>query len=112
MPLNAHRLVVKTAKEMANELFEAYARDNATYRKLRADGQVTEKRARRVFVDRVAPKLYEDARKILVQMLGQPEDRVTATMKEEIYDALIKDNILRANRVVAKEAAIIPARLH
>ena len=39
MALNAHFLIVKTAKEMANGLFEVYARDNATYRTLRARGE-------------------------------------------------------------------------
>ena len=40
MALNAHFLIVKTAKEIANGLFEVYARDNATYRTLRARGDV------------------------------------------------------------------------
>jgi len=106
MALNAHFLIVKAAKEMANELFEVYARDNATYRTLRARGEITEKQARHRFVNRVAPKLYEDARQMLVACLSQPDGQVTPTMKEEIADALIADAPLRANRMVAKERVL------
>lgn len=112
MALNAHWLVAKTAKEMANELFEVYARHNDTYRILRERGEVTEKQARKRFVNRVAPKLYEDARNTLVQMLGEPDDRVAPMMKEQIYEAILKDNPLRANRLVAKERAVVPKHLH
>jgi len=110
--LNAHRLVAKTAIEMAEAMFELYAQDNAWYRKMRADGAVTEKQARKVFVERVAPRLLEDARKTLVSMLGQPEDVVSEHMKQEIYEALLLDNDLRAKRFVAPEEATFPSSLH
>lgn len=112
MPLNAHRMVVETAKRMAAELFEVYARDNATYKALRADGQIAEKQARRRFVQRVAPRLYEDARGQLAQLLIQPDDQVTQHMKDQVYQALLADNAHRANRMVAKEKASIPKHLH
>jgi hypothetical protein len=32
--LNVHRLVADVASEMANELFEVYARENAIYKRL------------------------------------------------------------------------------
>lgn len=112
MALNAHWLIVKTAKEMANELFEVYARDNETYRVLRERGEVTEKVARRKFVNRVAPKLYEEARQTLVKLLAEPEERVTLTMKDTIHEALVADNMLRANRQVAKERAVLPKWVH
>jgi hypothetical protein len=101
--LNAHRLVAETAVEMANELFEAYALENAIYRKLRADGQVSEKAARRVFVERVAPRLLEDARGALTQCLAQPDEAVPVSMKDKIAEALIADNDLRAKRIVASD---------
>lgn len=110
--LNAHRLIAETAVEMANEFFEVYARQNDIYRKLRANGQVTEKQARRYFVQRVAPTLLEDARKNLAECLNQPDDRVTPAMKEEVYEALRLDNDLRANRFVAEDQATVPMRLH
>lgn len=112
MPLNAHAMVIKTAREMAAELFEVYARDNDTYKAMRAGGQITERAARRQFVNRLAPKLYEDARGMLAQCLMEPEDRVTQHMKDAIYDALLKDNDLRANRLVARENAAVPKHLH
>jgi hypothetical protein len=110
--LNVHIMVAQVAQEMAQELFEIYARDNAVYRKLRADGQVTEKQAREVFVTRVCPKLYEDARQQLAGMLAEPDDVVSDHMKRQIHEALCLDNDLRANRQVAASVATVPASLH
>lgn len=108
MPLNAHRMVEEQARIMANELFEVYARDDAFYRAMRARGEITEPVARRIFVDRMVPKLYEDARTALTTCLGCPEDQVSATLKEEIYEALCADDALRGNRLVAKERGRVP----
>ena len=105
-------MVAETAIEMAQELFEVYARDNQVYRKLRADGQITEKQARLVFVERTAPRLLEDARMALTSCLAQPDDKVSPWLKEEIYEALLLDSDLRANRFVAEEQAIVPMVLH
>lgn len=104
--LNVHRLVAKTAIEMAEEMFEVYARENNIYKRLRAGGQVSEKHARNVFVARVAPKMYEDARQALASMLGR--DDVTQYVKDEIYEALCLDNDLRANRTVARDMVTAP----
>ena len=109
--LNAHRLVASVAIEMAQELFEVYARDNAVYRKLRADGQVTERAARTLFVDRVAPRLLEDARAQLASMLAPGAD-TTEHIKTQIYEALCLDSDLRANRFVAEDQAAIPSAMH
>ena len=109
--LNAHRLVAAVAIEMAQELFEVYVRDNGVYRKLRADGQVTEKAARRLFVERVAPRLLEDARAQLASMLG-PDAPTCEYTKEQIYEALCLDSDLRANRFVAESQAVIPSTMH
>jgi hypothetical protein len=110
--LNAHRLIAETAVEMAQELFEVYAHENDFYRKMRANGQVSEKQARLVFVERVAPRLLEDARQQLTTMLGMGDDVVSPRLKEEIYEALIKDNELRAKRFVAADQATVPGHLH
>lgn len=110
--LNAHRLVAQTAIEMAQELFEVYAQENAVYAALRQRGEIAEKQARARFIKRVAPKLLEDARNTLTSMLGKPDDQVAPSMKEEIYEALISDNALRANRLVAKGRATVPATVH
>ena len=108
--LNAHKMVASVAIEMAEDLFEVYARDNAMYRKMRADGQVTEKAARRVFIDRVAPRLLEDARQTLISMLGLED--VHENLKSQIYEAILLDNDLRANRFVAENVAVTPSHLH
>lgn len=110
--LNAHRLVAQQAIEMAQAYFEVYALENAWYRKMRADGRVTEKQARLVFVERVAPRLLEDARQTLTSMLGMSDDQCAPSMKEEIYEALLKDNDLRAKRFVAPAQATVPSALH
>lgn len=112
MPLNAHKLVARQANAMAEELWEIYARDNATYRALRANGQVSERDARALFIRRVIPKLYEDARSALVMMLEQPDDVVPVSLKNEIAEALILDNPHRGNRMVAREHAVVPRVLH
>lgn len=110
--LNAHRLIAETAIEMAQELFELYAQENDFYRKMRANGQVSEKQARLVFVERVAPRLLEDARQQLTGMLGLADDVVSPMLKEEIYEALLKDNDLRAHRFVDASHATVPGWMH
>lgn len=101
--LNAHKLVAEQAVEMAQELFEVYARHNAMYHKLRAGGQVTEKQARQVFVERVAPRLLEDARQALTTCLTLDDEVMPVAQKNEIAEALILDNELRAKRIVASD---------
>jgi hypothetical protein len=96
--LNAHRMVAEVAVSMAEEYFETFAADNAFYQAIRAQGQITEKAARLVFVERVAPRLLEDA--------------MPKKQKDEIAEALILDTDLRANRFVAEENATIPSVLH
>lgn len=110
--LNAHKLVAEVAIEMANELFDVYAKENDVYRAMRQRGEVTEKQARKTFVERVAPRLFEDARASLVACLAEPDDRVTPGMKETIYEALLLDNDLRGKRTVASDVATVPAHLH
>lgn len=110
--LNAHKMVANVAVEIANELFEVYMQENAVYKRMTANGELTEKKARLVFVSRVAPKLLEDARLVLVDCLTQPDDRVTPHMKEEIFEALRLDEDLRANRMVAAPRAHVPGYLH
>lgn len=109
--LNVHRLVAEVACEMANELFEVYARENAIYKRLRADGEITEKQARLYFVQRLMPKLYEDARQQLASCLAEPDERVSEHMKQEIFQALCLDNDLRANRQVSRDRMTLPKQL-
>jgi hypothetical protein len=100
--LNAHRLVAETAVRMANELYDPFmAANNELYRAMRQN--LTDKQARLVFVRQMAPKMLEEARLALTDMLSQPDDVVSTALKDEIADALIKDTDLRANRVKAAE---------
>jgi hypothetical protein len=110
--LNAHRMVAEVAVSMAEEYFETFAADNAFYRAIRAQGQITEKAARLVFVERVAPRLLEDARRALTDCLTMGDDVMPKRQKDEIAAALILDTDLRANRFVAEENATIPSVLH
>lgn len=110
--LNAHRMVAEVAVKMAEEFFETFAADNAFYRAIRAQGQITEKAARLVFVERVAPRLLEDARRALTDCLTLGDDVMPKKQKDEIAAALILDTDLRANRFVAEENATIPSVLH
>ena len=110
--LNAHVMVMNVAVEMANEMFEVYSKENAFHNKIRADGKTTDKAARRLFVERVAPRMLSEARQALTNMLTQPDDRVPLSMKDEIAAALILDNDLQAKRFVAADYASIPSTLH
>lgn len=110
--LNAHRMVAEVAVSMAEAYFETFAADNAFYRAIRAQGQISEKAARLVFVERVAPRLLEDARRVLTDCLTLDDGTMPRKQKDEIADALVKDTDLRANRYVAEENATIPATLH
>lgn len=108
--LNAHAMVAAMAIEMAQAMWEVYAQDNVLYRKMRADGTVTEKAARRLFVERVAPRMLEEARGALVDLMTAPN--TPQYSRDQIEEALILDSDLRANRFVAADQAIVPAHLH
>lgn len=100
--LNAHRMVAEVAVEMANHHFEHYMIvNNELWRTLRE--HLTEKQARVVFVATIAPMLLEEARLALTECLAQPDDICPKSQKDQIADALIKDNDMRANRRKAAE---------
>lgn len=109
MALHVHPMVLSIAKEMANEWFEVYASDDRWYRAFKEAGG-TERNARRQFVLRVAPRFYEEARKALTDVLSQPD--VPEYTKQKVHEALTRDNLMRANRTVDAERAIIPSHLH
>jgi hypothetical protein len=119
MPLNAHWMIQKQARLMAAELFDVYAMDNGLYRHL-TNGTLllngkpvtTAKKALAVFVELTAPKLYEDARQALTALLALPDETLPVLLKNAIAEALIMDNELRGNRLVATEHAKVPRWLH
>lgn len=92
----AHKLVKETAVKFANEVYEQCMHDNTLYANWKAQcPELTEKIARKKFVALLYPRLLETARHTLATMLGQnyPE-----SLKEEIADALVKDNFYREGR--------------
>ena len=98
--LTAHELVLKTARDMANELFdEVMSGNNAMYsgwKEAQEKCGKTSAQMREIFVDLVCPKLLEPARAILAHMLG---DRSFAHLHEAIYTSIVLDNTVRASRV-------------
>jgi len=75
----AHKLVMRTAREMAGAVYEVCARDNAWYKLNPSQPH---------FINVTWPKLIPQARATLARMLAMnyPE-----SLKAEIADALIKD---------------------
>jgi len=96
----AHELVLKTAQDMAYELFEEVMSGNnemyAGWKEMCDKGELTQKQAERMFVALIAPKLLEPARAILAAMLG---DQRFAHLHEAIYSSMLLDNAIRASRL-------------
>lgn len=91
-----HRLVAKTATEMANVLFDEMMRDNrrwALWRRLCPEATPEEIRKRWVSV--AWPRLVPQARATLAEMLNRP---LAEGLKRDIHDALVLDQSLRQTR--------------
>lgn len=84
---HAHKLVAKTAMEMANEVYEKSAgRNNAFYEKY-PDREEYVKECWALYLDA--------ARTTLAELLAT---NIAEALKEQIHDALIKDATLRRGR--------------
>ena len=83
----AHRLVAKVAHEMAEDVYEENCGKAAGWRKLWPD--------RRLWVRTHRVYFLEAARATLARMLAGP---LPEHLKEEIKDALVKDNAFRVVR--------------
>lgn len=94
---HADKLVFETAVKMADAVFdEAMSKDNALWRGIRAKHPSKSIDAlRRIFSRALAPELLGDARATLAQMLSS---NISPALKEEIYDALLRDKALRRGR--------------
>lgn len=99
----AHKLIVKTAKEMAEALFEeVMSGSNEMYADWKNQfPEKSSKERQEIFVQAIYPKLLEPARAILAHMLGQPQ---YAHLHESIYDALLKDYPLAHGRQAAHKS--------
>lgn len=92
----AHRLVATTAHDMAQALYERWARDNVFYRKFRGA------RGRKLFVERAATALLPEARATLAGMLTRD---YPDAVKAGIHEALTLDATLTRGRISRAEAA-------
>jgi hypothetical protein len=89
----AHWLIAKTARDMAEELYEEYAQDNRFY------AATHRQQGKAAFIRRETQNLLEDARRALAHLLTRYD--VSQKTKEDIAQALIQDNELRFGRLKA-----------
>ena len=95
----AHEMVLKTAKGMAEELFELVMSDNTAYREFKDECEASglERSAIRAkFVEMMIPGLLGEARATLARILADPSN---AHLHESIDDALVKDWPLHLGRI-------------
>jgi hypothetical protein len=99
--LYAHELVVKTAREMAEQLYEeVMSGSNEMYSGWKEQWpELDEAERQRRFVELLYPKLLEPARAILAHMLGDPQ---YAHLHESIYDSILKDKALQVGRAAPR----------
>jgi hypothetical protein len=94
----AHEQVLSVALEMSHEVYaEIMTHDNELYaewKKMCPD--LTPTLAEELFVELILPKMLEPARATLAKMLGMAQYQ---SLHEGIYEALVKDNILRQGRI-------------
>lgn len=81
--VTAHRLIAHVAEELAQEIYEDFAKDNDWYKNNKDRANV---------VRMLAPELRDTARGILSHMLTRND--VSEHEKKEIYDALLMDKEL------------------
>lgn len=90
MPKHAHRLIVETAEKMAAEVFDHLMHRNRFYEAYQASHpNIPKAKLQAHFIKTQRGKYLNSARTILAQMLGTNIDE---SLKEQIYDALIRDN--------------------
>ena len=108
MTIACHKLIAKTAQDMAHELYGELMRDQVLYKAWKAQNVGAGAKAlERRFVDRVWPDCIEQARATLALMLRGPYDE---DLKESIYEALQLDKTLAPNGVrVGAGAKIVGA---
>jgi hypothetical protein len=82
----AHKLFVQTAREMAAATYESMAQNNEFYAACKA-GDLSQD----VFVEKVYSNFLPEAKKTLTSMLSLPS--TPEWMKEQIYEALLEDNL-------------------
>lgn len=103
-PTYCHTMIKETAVSMAHELFNNLAEDNDIFKVWKEQfPDLPTKELEKRFVQMMWPKLVEEARSTLTKMLTGTLDQ---TLKDQIADALIKDNILRQGRKAQKRQQV------
>lgn len=107
----AHKLVVKTAREMAHELYDCLMRmDNTLYAHWKSQcAELTPRKAEELFVELMYPKLIEPARATLGRMLGDPTQKAH---HETLYEALCKDYLFVQGRRAAAQRELLTVNEH
>jgi hypothetical protein len=95
--VHAHKMIVATARAMAGEMYDqVMTQNNELYKKWKAlCPELTPETNFKMFVDLMYPHLIHDARAILIGLLSTD---ITQSLKDEIFDAIVKDNPLHIGR--------------
>jgi hypothetical protein len=95
---HAHKLVAKTAADMAGEIYGKVMQSNVAYTEWKMlNMDVTDvKELETRFIALMTPKLLGEARATLAKLLRMP---IAESLKEQIHEALVLDNTLRRGRV-------------
>lgn len=103
----AHRTIRDTAVAMAHELYDTMMTDNVWHKAWKsANPDAGAKALESRFVNKNLPRLLPFARATLGQMLGNPT--TPEVLKNQIYEALLGDNILTYGR---KRAPTMPREM-
>jgi len=99
--LYAHEQVVEVALGIAHEIYaEIMARDNELYGDWKKQcPDLTAEKCEELFCQLLCPRLLDDARTIMAHMLSDP---MLENLHKSLYDALLKDNVLKAGRDAVK----------
>lgn len=88
--LACHKLIAQTAQDMAREVYASFARASNEWH--------SENRNEEEYVKESWPLYIEAARTTLAELLSVPS--TAELLKEQIYDALCKDNAIRRGRTL------------
>ena len=97
MVAHCHKMVAAVAKEAAGNLYEVVMGDNKVFEEWkRQNPDATQKQLENRFVEKNWGKCLEFARATLATMLSSAT--ISEKVKDEIVDALVKDNQLVRGR--------------
>lgn len=93
MRRSCHKMLRTVAVEMAHEVYDDLMKDNSRYKHWKAlCPDLSPEVCERLFVKQMWPHMVEQARATLTNMLTT---NIAETLKDQIAEALIRDNSLR-----------------